>query len=75
MWVLGLMTESQAELTFWPKFRKAHIDIDPSSINKVIDVDIPIIGDVECVSKIFLNFGNREDKRQTLQQSMVGETD
>ena len=24
--------------------KKAHIDIDPSSINKVIHVDIPIIG-------------------------------
>ncbi len=26
--------------------RKAHIDIDPSSINKVIRVEVPIIGDV-----------------------------
>ena len=31
---------------FSPKSKKAHIDIDPSSINKVIRVDIPIIGDV-----------------------------
>lgn len=31
---------------FSPKSFKAHIDIDPSSINKVIHVDIPIIGDV-----------------------------
>ncbi|SPF80703.1 acetolactate synthase 3 large subunit [Pseudoprimorskyibacter insulae] len=31
---------------FSPKSRKAHIDIDPSSINKVIRVDMPIIGDV-----------------------------
>ncbi|MFC7703522.1 acetolactate synthase 3 large subunit [Plastorhodobacter daqingensis] len=31
---------------FSPNSRKAHIDIDPSSINKVIRVDIPIIGDV-----------------------------
>jgi acetolactate synthase-1/2/3 large subunit len=34
---------------FSPKSRKAHIDIDPSSINKVIHVDIPIIGDVSSV--------------------------
>ncbi|QFT59823.1 Acetolactate synthase isozyme 3 large subunit [Sulfitobacter sp. THAF37] len=31
---------------FSPKSKKAHIDIDPSSINKVIRVDIPIMGDV-----------------------------
>ncbi|WP_299840020.1 acetolactate synthase 3 large subunit [uncultured Paracoccus sp.] len=31
---------------FSPGSVKAHIDIDPSSINKVIHVDIPIVGDV-----------------------------
>jgi len=31
---------------FSPNSLKAHIDIDPSSINKVIRVDVPIIGDV-----------------------------
>ncbi len=31
---------------FSPKSTKAHIDIDPSSINKVIRCDIPIVGDV-----------------------------
>ncbi|WP_334193360.1 acetolactate synthase 3 large subunit [Pararhodobacter sp.] len=31
---------------FSPNSRKAHIDIDPSSINKVIRVDLPILGDV-----------------------------
>ena len=31
---------------FSPNSKKAHIDIDPSSINKVIHVDLPIIGDV-----------------------------
>ncbi|MCZ0961529.1 acetolactate synthase 3 large subunit [Paracoccus benzoatiresistens] len=31
---------------FSPNSIKAHIDIDPSSINKVIHVDIPIVGDV-----------------------------
>jgi acetolactate synthase-1/2/3 large subunit len=34
---------------FSPKSKKAHIDIDPSSINKVIRVDIPIVGDVASV--------------------------
>ncbi len=31
---------------FSPGSKKAHIDIDPSSINKVIRTDIPIVGDV-----------------------------
>ncbi len=31
---------------FSPNSRKAHIDIDPSSINKVIHADFPIVGDV-----------------------------
>ncbi|MBB5515834.1 acetolactate synthase-1/2/3 large subunit [Rubricella aquisinus] len=34
---------------FSPHSKKAHIDIDPSSINKNIHVDIPIIGDVAHV--------------------------
>lgn len=34
---------------FSPNSQKAHIDIDPSSINKVIRVDIPIVGDVAHV--------------------------
>ena len=36
---------------FSPDSRKAHIDIDPSSINKVIRVDVPIVGDVANVLK------------------------
>ncbi|WP_421859267.1 acetolactate synthase 3 large subunit [Oricola sp.] len=34
---------------FAPKAKKIHIDIDPSSINKVIHVDVGIIGDVAHV--------------------------
>jgi len=34
---------------FSPGSKKVHIDIDPSSINKVIPADIPIVGDVESV--------------------------
>jgi acetolactate synthase-1/2/3 large subunit len=40
---------------FSPKSKKAHIDIDPSSINKVIHVDIPIVGDVAHVLEDVLN--------------------
>ncbi len=34
---------------FSPGSRKAHIDIDPSSINKVVKTDFPIIGDIAHV--------------------------
>jgi len=38
---------------FSPKSKKVHIDIDPSSINKNVKVDLPIIGDVtEVISSI-----------------------
>ena len=40
---------------FSPHSIKAHIDIDPSSINKVIQVDIPILGDVGEVLKDILD--------------------
>lgn len=40
---------------FSPKSTKAHIDIDPSSINKVIRTDINIIGDVAHVLEDLLN--------------------
>ena len=34
---------------FSPKSKKVHIDIDPSSINKNVKVDLPIVGDVTQV--------------------------
>lgn len=34
---------------FSPNSKKIHIDIDPSSINKTVRVDVPIIGDVAHV--------------------------
>ncbi|MFU8881002.1 MAG: acetolactate synthase 3 large subunit [Rhodobacterales bacterium] len=51
---------------FSPNSRKAHIDIDPSSINKVIRADIPIVGDVahvlEDMLKIWKARGRKTNK-------------
>ncbi|MDR9483948.1 MAG: acetolactate synthase 3 large subunit [Sediminimonas sp.] len=51
---------------FSPHSKKAHIDIDPSSINKVVKTDIPIVGDVahvlEDVIKIWKSRGRKTDK-------------
>jgi acetolactate synthase-1/2/3 large subunit len=51
---------------FSPDSKKAHIDIDPSSINKVIRVDIPIVGDVghvlEDMLKVWKSRGRKTNK-------------
>ncbi|MEV8465506.1 acetolactate synthase 3 large subunit [Fluviibacterium sp. DFM31] len=51
---------------FSPKSKKAHIDIDPSSINKVIHADVPIIGDVghvlEDVLKVWKARGRKVNR-------------
>lgn len=39
---------------FSPHSKKIHIDIDPSSINKIIHVDVPIIGDAGSAIKMML---------------------
>jgi len=39
---------------FSPKSRKIHVDIDPSSINKNIRVDLPVIGDCAHVLEDFI---------------------
>ncbi|MEO0692666.1 MAG: acetolactate synthase 3 large subunit [Pseudomonadota bacterium] len=50
---------------FSPDSAKAHIDIDPSSINKVIHVDVPIVGDVahvlEDLLKVWKSRGRKTD--------------
>ncbi len=52
---------------FSPKSKKAHIDIDPSSINKVIKADIPIVGDVahvlEDILKVWKSRGRKTQRR------------
>ena len=51
---------------FSPKSKKAHVDIDPSSINKVIHVDLPIVGDVghvlEDLLKVWKARGRKTNK-------------
>ena len=51
---------------FSPNSKKIHIDIDPSSINKNIRVDVPIIGDVGNVLADLLAGLKAETKRPDL---------
>jgi acetolactate synthase-1/2/3 large subunit len=46
---------------FSPNSKKIHIDIDPSSINKIVQVDLPIIGDVKVVLKVIYNELKKRD--------------
>ncbi|MDE0303776.1 MAG: acetolactate synthase 3 large subunit [Albidovulum sp.] len=48
---------------FSPDSCKAHIDIDPSSINKAIHVDIPIVGDAKRVLKELLDVWRTRGKK------------
>ena len=44
---------------FSPHSRKIHVDIDPSSINKNIKVDVPIVGDAERTLQAMVEAWNR----------------
>jgi acetolactate synthase-1/2/3 large subunit len=48
---------------FSPGSRKVHIDIDPSSINKNIRVDVPIIGDVGSILEDMLALWKQRGSR------------
>ena len=55
---------------FSPGSKKAHIDIDASSINKVIHVDMPILGDVAHVLEDLLNVWKSRG-RQTNKEALT----
>jgi acetolactate synthase-1/2/3 large subunit len=52
---------------FSPKSKKVHIDIDPSSINKIIKVNLSIVGDVKEV--INLTIKTLKKKKLNLEKS------
>ncbi|HEY4136206.1 MAG TPA: acetolactate synthase 3 large subunit [Alphaproteobacteria bacterium] len=54
---------------FSPKSKKIHIDIDPSSINKNVLVDLPLVGDVATVLRQLLKRwkdGNHHSDKKAL---------
>ena len=48
-------------MNFLQKSKKVHIDIDPSSINKNVKVDLAIVGDVKI--SCFFNNKNFKEKK------------
>ncbi|MDJ0946069.1 MAG: acetolactate synthase 3 large subunit [Kiloniellales bacterium] len=55
---------------FSPNSKKIHIDIDPSSINKNVLVDVPIVGDVAEVLEAFVEVW--QDGKHALDQKALG---
>jgi acetolactate synthase-1/2/3 large subunit len=49
---------------FSPGSRKIHADIDPSSINKNVPVEVPIVGDAGCVLAALIEAWNQDEQRQ-----------
>lgn len=49
---------------FSPNSRKIHIDIDPSSINKNVPVDLPIIGDAGQIMAALLSEWRRRNEQE-----------
>jgi acetolactate synthase-1/2/3 large subunit len=49
---------------FSPNSKKIHVDIDPSSINKIVHVDIGVIGDVAHVLEQMLVHWKKEKKKE-----------
>ena len=56
---------------FSPDSKKIHIDIDPSSINKNVKVDLGIVGDCAHVLRM-LRMGGPRARRQDGARQMVG---
>ena len=54
--------------TFAPKAKIIHIDIDPSSISKSVDVDIPLVGDARATLEAMLPFIEQRDRTEWVAQ-------
>jgi acetolactate synthase-1/2/3 large subunit len=58
---------------FSPGSKKIHVDIDPSSINKTIKVNIPIVGDVGTVmAQMIRSWKARKASRRCGAEAVVG---
>ena len=47
---------------FAPKAKIIHIDIDPSSISKIVDVDVPVVGDAKASLEAMLPLIEHRDR-------------
>jgi acetolactate synthase-1/2/3 large subunit len=54
--------------TFAPHAKIIHIDIDPSSISKNVDVDVPVVGDAKASLEAMLPLIEPRDRKEWLAQ-------
>ncbi|MGE5608546.1 MAG: biosynthetic-type acetolactate synthase large subunit [Bacillota bacterium] len=54
--------------TFAPKAKIIHVDIDPSSISKNVDVDVPVVGDAKASLEAMLPYIESRDRKAWLAQ-------
>lgn len=54
--------------TYAPRARKIHIEIDPSEIDKNVDVDVPLVGDLKTVLNDLLPLVSPQDHEEWLDQ-------
>jgi acetolactate synthase-1/2/3 large subunit len=49
---------------FAKKAKIIHVDIDPTAISKVVDVDIPVVGDAKIVLKEMLTLIDKKERKE-----------
>jgi acetolactate synthase I/II/III large subunit len=49
--------------TFAPKAKIIHIDIDPSSISKNVDVDVPVVGDAKASLEAMIQYIEHRERK------------
>ena len=54
--------------TFAPKAKIIHIDIDPSSISKNVDVDVPVVGDARMSMEALVEYVEFRDRKDWFSQ-------
>jgi len=54
--------------TFAPHARIIHVDVDPSSISKNVDVDIPVVGDAQSVLADWLELAEYRERKAWFEQ-------
>src|SRR4051812_16512861 len=54
--------------SFAPHAKIIHIDVDPSSISKNVDVDIPVVGDAKMSLEAMLEFIEHRDRKEWFAQ-------
>jgi acetolactate synthase-1/2/3 large subunit len=54
--------------TFAPHAKIIHIDIDPSSISKNVDVDVPVVGDAKLILEEMMQYVEHRDRKDWFAQ-------